>query len=154
MKPILFNAPMVRAILAGNKTQTRRMIKPQPIPNGNGWIYKGAFWRFNEPVDLERIKYYHSIFMPRKAARIFLRVEDVRVERVQDISESDAQAEGVHSIDLFMLSQISSQPLSQKFSYKAAFYELWDSLNAKRWYGWDMNPWVWVYTFASIEEPT
>lgn len=78
--------------------------------------------------------------MPKEIARIFLRVTDVRVERVQDITEQDAEREGVKSYD----------PM---FSSKEEFAVLWDSLNAKRGYGWDKNPWVWVYTFERIEKP-
>jgi hypothetical protein len=74
-----------------------------------------------------------SIFMPRAAARLFLRVKNVRAERLQDISEEDAIAEGVDGIE----------PGELFFNFIA----LWNSLNAKRGYGWEANPWVWVYTF-------
>ena len=72
--------------------------------------------------------------MPRAAARIFLRVTDVRVERLQEITDTDAHAEGMDS---------PSYPIIQ---YK----DLWDDLNAKRGCGWDSNPWVWVYAFERI----
>ena len=75
-----------------------------------------------------------SIFMPRWASRITLEVVSVRVERVQDISERDAYAEGIG------LDPTLPHPLQW-------FKELWDSINAKRGYPWQSNPWVWVVEF-------
>lgn len=152
VKPILFNSDMVKAILRGEKTQTRRPIKPQPVITGmTGWPkpilnipHKGPLfpgndnpksidvrWRFSpyKPGDILWVKetwahpskseiqmgadpnlflykadepaigcaydkWHPSIHMPREAARIFLHVTDVRVERVHDITEEDARAEG------------------------------------------------------------
>jgi hypothetical protein len=81
-----------------------------------------------------------SIFMPRWASRITLEVVNVRVERVQDISKADAQAEGVTPVgsDLDYL------------KYRAGFQTLWNSINAKRGYGWNANPWCWVVEFRKI----
>ena len=87
-----------------------------------------------------------SIFMPRWASRINLEITGVRVERLQEITEEDAKAEGV---------PIDDSPCDHvRFScadvrclgpgYKASFCELWQHLNAKRGFGWDVNPWVWV----------
>jgi hypothetical protein len=70
--------------------------------------------------------------MPRWASRITLRVTRVGVERLQSISEEDARAEGVEP-------------------YGHIFERLWDSINAKRGYGWDVNPWVWVVSFEVME---
>lgn len=135
-KPIIFSGPMVRAILGGKKTQTRRIVKPQPEP----WAPNDAFlqWKNPEPLTLSHFKalcpygktggrlwvretfyaddedrdvFYRadrrdeafignkgwrpSMFMPRWASRLTLEITGIRVERLQDISEEDAQAEGV-----------------------------------------------------------
>ena len=188
MKPIIFSTPMVQAILDGKKTQTRRVIKPQPdgeikanIPyefygtkteriftdtkaylapcsvgdilwvretwakrvySDNRYYYKaddnlGAI--FNREGD----KWRPSIFMPREAARLFLRVKNVRVERLQDITEEDAIAEGMSKTLVDGVVFISA---------KGNFHVFWDSLNIKRGYGWDTNPWVWVIEFERINK--
>jgi len=74
-------------------------------------------------------------FMPRWASRLTLAVTGVRVERVQDISEDDAVAEGVTRLE------------TGKFAARSQYRILWNALNAKRGYGWDANPWVWVIEF-------
>ncbi len=84
-------------------------------------------------------KWKPSIHMPREAARIFLKVTNVWPERVQDISEEDAKAEGVTPIN------------DSECGYRGAFRELWNALNAKRGYDWYTNNWVWVYTFERME---
>ena len=73
-------------------------------------------------------------YMPKWAARIWLTVTDVRVERLQEISDCDAWAEGI----------VDEVPFG---TAQTLFRELWDSLNAKRGYGWEQNPWVWVISF-------
>jgi hypothetical protein len=79
-----------------------------------------------------------SIFMPRKAARIFLRVTNIRVERLQDITAHDAIREGMESeIPFYTVDE---------------FKELWNNLNAKRGYSWESNPWVWVIEFERINK--
>ena len=83
-------------------------------------------------------KWRPSIHMPREAARIFLRVTNVRVERVQDITAHDAIREGMES--------------EIPFDTVDEFKELWNNLNAKRGYGWDTNPWVWVVKFERISK--
>lgn len=78
-----------------------------------------------------------SLFMPRWASRITLEITEVRVERLQEITVEDAEAEGT------------------AINYRAPLMEfrrLWDSLNAKRGYGWDKNPWVWVIEFYRIKQ--
>jgi len=191
---------MVRAILDGRKTQTRRVMKPQPEnfePNpdensvarvhvdgeyvGSGVVDDGACvhicpygapgerlwvretWKpdpsFGYPAEtkprdmdsrthvLYRAtlatdhpkaiwqRWRPSIFMPRWASRITLEITDVRVERVQSISVMDAQAEGCNGGGQF---------------YRA-YRDLWDSINAKRGFSWESNPWVWVLGFRRVE---
>ena len=83
-----------------------------------------------------------SIHMPKEAARIFLKVTDVRVERLQDITEEDAIAEGMSKTLVDGVVFISA---------KGNFHVLWDSLNIKRGYGWEDNPWVWVIEFERVD---
>lgn len=85
-----------------------------------------------------------SIFMPREASRINLEITGVRVERLQEITEEDANAEGFP--DTFRRN--GSYESTELGKWK--FIELWDSLNAKRGFGWDVNPWVWVIEFKVI----
>ena len=80
-----------------------------------------------------------SIHMPRWASRITLEITNVRVERVRDIKERDAIAEGA-----------SEYPLLGVNSMKTRFRYLWDSINAARGYGWEVNPWVWVIEFRRV----
>jgi hypothetical protein len=189
-RPTIFNCEMVRAILDGSKTKTRRVIKPQPRrinDNFDGtWEWKEAghyyddltlsealipncpygrvgdriwvreTWRVlgnrayeyqQRPQDVryradgENGYWRSSIYMPRWASRITLEVTDVRVERVQDISEDDARAEGCES-GLAMTEGGSTR--TWKFAC------LWNSINAKRGYGWDVNPWVWSISFRKV----
>lgn len=84
-----------------------------------------------------------SIHMPRWASRINLEITNIRIERVQDITEDDAIAEGIY-ID---------PEESRNFNFFTAqeiFKDLWDSINEKRGYGWDTNPWVWVVEFKVL----
>lgn len=80
------------------------------------------------------------IHMPRSASRITLELTNVRVQRLEEISEEDAQAEGM-----------IGSPLNEKQWYRENFEETWNSVNAKRGYGWDTNAWVWVITFKRIQ---
>ncbi len=204
-RPILFSAPMVRAILAGTKTQTRRVVKPQPHPLGDDpvtakkrcpygqpgdrlWVRETFAVRGNEDGHPERTdgtlcgereapRFYRadckqtdygmwqlpdgsllegwrsSLHMPRWASRITLEVVSVRVERLQNISEPDAQAEGCLP-DKHFLNQLShlrgsdavrAVP-SKLYTAKERFAQLWDSINAKR-APWASNPWVWAVEF-------
>ena len=104
-----------------------------------------------------KAKWKPSIHMPRAAARIFLEVKSVRIAQLWEITEKDAKAEGVLPMSPFDLKQI---PLSitepggkygkgqiLNSSYKASYYKLWESLNEKRGFPWDGNPWVFAYEF-------
>lgn len=208
-KPIIFSTPMVKAILEGRKTQTRRVVKPQPEfaqiyrykgkalyegenrtwcwknhvspdtwheidwllqfapyqPGDILWVRETVWQRLYPYPESEEAFYWGSDFkyvatdekpdtglwvkrpaihMPRKAARIFLLVKSVRVERVQDITDKDARAEGVIGIP-------RSRELYQTDDYIYMFKHLWDSINAKREYSWNVNPWVWVIEFERME---
>lgn len=79
--------------------------------------------------------------MPRWASRITLELTGVRVERVREISEEDAKAEGITA---------PMYPRKGEPTYRLAYRYLWDSLNAKRGFGWNKNPWVWVLEFKPI----
>lgn len=170
MKPILFNTDMVRAILDGSKTVTRRLVKPQPTnPRWNvigwaGWddghgyrmkqscqdgdiLYVQEAWAkgadgYAYKADFEDSDgwgWLPSIHMPKEAARIFLRVKAVRVERLQDITEEQTIAEGV-------------SPSGGNFAIDN-FEQLWDGTikPADRGkYGWAADPWVWVIEFEKI----
>lgn len=84
-----------------------------------------------------------SIHMPRWASRINLEITSIRVERVQDISYADSTKEGVPA-------DLSIPEFYPGGRYRAPFKTLWDSINAKRGYGWDKNPWVWVVEFKRL----
>ncbi|GAB6276276.1 MAG: hypothetical protein SAMD01599839_08160 [Rectinema sp.] len=89
------------------------------------------------------------LFMPRWAARILLEVVSVRVERLQDISPADCIAEGMDGSTILFSNP--DEPCDDVgISVHEQFFELWDSLNAKRGYGVDMNPWVWVIEFKRV----
>ena len=84
-----------------------------------------------------------SIFMPRWASRITLEVVSVRAERVQEISQIDAVWEGIKARECFSNGDGTGTVMDPIWAYQ----RLWDSINAKRGFGWDKNPWVWVVTF-------
>jgi len=186
---------MVRAILDGRKTMTRRPVKQQPeavsrvgrpfwwvggfrldanarnplrcpygvvgdqlwvretwqyeregtgCPDDNGFLYRATDpgWDDNGTG----LRWRSPIHMPRRASRITLEVTDVRVERVQDISDADAIAEGVNPQDW----PVSNIPAAMREPHGYAFAQLWDFINAKRGYSWESNPWVWVVCFKRI----
>jgi len=83
-----------------------------------------------------------SIFMPRKYSRITLEITDIRVQRLQEISEQDAYAEGCPSV----IATIAEVPMVNWYKH------LWDGINAKSGYGWDKNPFVWCISFKVIKE--
>lgn len=225
-RPIIFGAESVRAILDGRKTQTRRVLRPQPVmgslhtpgkddhkahwivdrgesrlaqKRSSAWEVGGEpFWTFcpyGQPgdrlwvresircsylgdgrwqahyvadeagVDLTRCNYAlgdrplasmknrggvtPSIFMPRWASRITLEVTGVRVERVQEIVEADAAAEGIGTAMFVADVPGRAGPLMSAECYRAGFACGWDRLNAKRGYSWESNPWVWVLEFEA-----
>ena len=84
-------------------------------------------------------KYRPPMFMPRLASRVTLEITNVRVERVKNISQSDVFAEGIKNADM-----------RPEESAQQAFSRLWDSINAARGYGWEVNPWVWVIEFRRV----
>lgn len=90
--------------------------------------------------DRARIKATPSIHMPRAESRLTLRVTDVRVQRIQDISNEDAIAEGIGT------------PLDIRYAAFDGFRPLWDRINAERGHGWDTNPWVWALSFEVIKK--
>ena len=175
MKPILFNSDMVRAILAGQKTQTRRLIEFKATPDGERvrstrspykegdilyvretWTEDGA--RYLYAADLSEaeaagIVWKPSIHMPKEAARIFLRVTDVRQEKLQYISWNDCIAEGIPpcSNEDVCLENCETCLIN---SPRRRFRILWNSTIKKtdlRRVGWDANPWVWVIEFERVE---
>ena len=88
----------------------------------------------------DEVKWKPSIHLPKSASRIWLRVKDVRVERVQDITRYDIEQEGVDIVQGW-------DTIDVVF---AKWIGLWDSINSKRGYGWDVNPWIWVVIFEVI----
>jgi hypothetical protein len=104
---------------------------------------------------IHRGKTRPSIFMPRWASRLTLEVKDVRVERLQEISASDAMWEGLAN---------AHEPINKKTIYKLGKYSstgqaaiqefagLWDSINADRGFSWESNPWVWVVEFYLLRK--
>lgn len=184
VRPILFSALMVRALLAGTKTQTRRIVTPQPVgfwggTNLHAHTFKGLvngadgarehprdhYWAcpYGKPGDLLWVreslfqfggpieyaadsgapsfkrKMTPSIHMPRWASRLTLRIVDVRVERLHDIEEEDAEAEGVTS-------EFGSVGADEKPLYVVGFQKLWARINGAG--SWAANPWIWALTFS------
>ncbi|MFI9652910.1 hypothetical protein [Guyparkeria halopsychrophila] len=214
-RPILFNDDMVRAILDGRKTQTRRVVKPQPsndhqylgyviestsrkdegkcrwgigeIPHstnairvrppygvpgerlwvreafgyeirtlsGSGSPHEKITYRATNPNAVHcydcngnetPVKWTPSIHMPRWASRITLEITDVRVERLQDINEADAKAEGVWEYgDEAVWKHYLDQTSFGVTCPVRSFRSLWESIKGKD--AWDENPWVWVIEF-------
>lgn len=128
--------------------------KPPITAFGVPYIHKAGF-------DRTICGWKPSIHMPKEAARIFLKVTNVRVERLQDISEEDAIAEGVSIVyDYGSFITYKNYLFKDKNTYnkqdtrclKKSFQSLWQSINAKK-HPWESNPWVWVYEFDRIEKP-
>ena len=168
MKPILFSTEMVRAILDGRKTMTRRVVKPQhyrkPRYQTGDILWVRETWSVQEDLPYDNyvyrsdygttehdsfppsmFKWRPSIHMPKEAARIFLCVTDVRVERVQDILCGDMKREGC-------IPETVTGGQYQQW-HRDYWIPLWDSINDKRGYPWSSNPWVWVYSFKRCDKP-
>lgn len=191
-RPILFSGPMVRAILAGQKTQTRRIVRlpawfadeftvfggeiqkevecPYGVTGDRLWVRETftphyfddgrpgyrADWNTRASDVASEPRWRPSIFMPRELSRITLDIASVRVERLQNISEDDARAEGVSS-DADMLralrhvrgaAAVRAVP-SRLHSARNNFAALWDEINGER-APWSSNPWVWAVSFARV----
>lgn len=114
--------------------------------NGKTVPYNTVYWYKSEEPDINPDnKWRPSIFMPRVAARIFLRVTNVRAERVQSILCGDMKAEGC-------IPQNVTGGQWQQWQ-RDYWVPLWNAINAKRGYGWDINPWVWVIEFERVDKP-
>ena len=208
IKPILFNTEMVRAILDGRKSCTRRLVKNDPeavlnspyhkehpevedkqiisklcnppyktgdvlyvretwcaLPvNEAGHMRGHCVYYYRADGDLRpegwRGKWHPSIHMSKEAARIWLKVTDVRVERLQEITEDGAKAEGAKQC-YEQINTIENKPVTYlaedyKGYYVLGFKSVWNSTikksNLDR-HGWDANPWVWVIEFEQCEKP-
>jgi len=181
MKPISFTTEMVQAILAGRKSQTRRVIKPQPsqsvaelfnaalpVINKNilmpryqpgDILYVKETWQYIEGasgagfaykagggVHNDTDKWRSSRYMPKTAARLFLKVKDIRIERLQEITAEDCIAEGIET-DALNSRQLRAVRVNCPLYLRHWYRLLWDYLNAKQGFGWNTNPWVWVIEF-------
>lgn len=204
-KPILFSGPMVRALLDGRKTQTRRMLKPQPVLRGATWhqqrwhgfavgdrLWVRESWQGINTEDGPQLSYRATpdyfpidawdgpdegvgpsfnydkcpctdfsvwgsdllsndkpwrpgIHMPRWASRLTLEVTRVKVQRVQDISEQDAIAEGC-GVDLMDGDTGGVHTPNWGPASLMQFCRLWSDINGKE--SWDANPWVVALTFT------
>lgn len=196
MKPILFNTEMVRAILNGEKTQTRRIMKPQPMfYNGRKYIFKDSdcpkkWEQCDNIIDTYRYQkgdilyvretwsegleegtyiykaddkladnplfeystkliYKPSIHMPKEAARIFLKVTNVRITNLQDITDEEAKKEGAN----FKNGKNVGWKEKMERTAIQRFAEIWDKTIKKNEldiYSWRANPWVWVIEFERV----
>lgn len=131
----------------------RLWVKETWIDNwGAGIIYRADY----APDSFEHgAKGWQSPYvMPKSAARIWLEVVSKRAERLQDISEADAQTEGVELLPCTYIGrcQSNSCPRHGRLDrYRLAYQSLWDTLNAARGYDWASNPWVWVYGLKAAQ---
>ena len=207
-KPILMSAPILKAALADLKTQTRRIVKPQPGPEiteilhadddiwlayikqkyGQEYELKCPYgqpghrlwvrenWRTLESLDHVKPRdlyagtpvHYNadekpefdildygrgrpSIHMPRIFARIILEITGIRIERLQDISEADARAEGIGPCLGLSTCGGSDQCHDCEYDHPREWFQnLWESINGPG--SWAVNPWVWVVEFKRVTE--
>lgn len=205
MKPILFNTEMVRAIMEGRKTVTRRIAKYKGFniadmtPNSKApykpgdilyvretWTQEGAQYFYREDIGSDflspcetlgggyprdcmnfagcegctrtgqRIHWRPSIHMPKEAARIFLRVTDVYMQRLREIDAEQAVAEGAVKHPHYVTYGGERCLAIHHARYLKDFISVWESTikpaDLPR-YGWDANPWVWVIEFERIDRP-
>ncbi|MDY6979374.1 MAG: hypothetical protein SV201_05795 [Pseudomonadota bacterium] len=110
----------------------------------------GPIYRATELEPVDERRWMPSIEMPSWISRLTLLVKDVRIDRLHDISEQEAMVNGADlvGVETGRLS-VSSAP-EEVGSYRAGYYELWNSINAERGYEWDANPWVWVIDFMAF----
>lgn len=201
-RPIIFSAPMVRALLEGRKTQTRRIIKPQPELNDAGlwvwppnsakiskrtwrgfcqtdeeglktffdapgkaqealpakvgdrlWVKESVGWisrigtvyraddcDLSDYIEDGSLRWKSSLFCPRASSRMTLTVTEVRVQRVQEISEADARAEGVWRKFYPEGNEVIERSFVQSFAH------LWNTIHGPG--SWEANPWVAAISFA------
>ena len=223
-RPILFSGAMVRAILSGRKTQTRRVVKGRPsrlewfehqkgwlgsfgedagsranphrmvpcpygAPGDRLWVREtfstdaitmypcpAAWYRATDQLESDdvhdcpkqsrgnyadcltcweeragrKFQWRPSIFMPRELSRISLEIVSVRVERLQEISEADAVAEGIEVTEVGEMASATLQLLKGEQWPPAVlqYAELWESINGPG--SWALNPWVWVVEFRPL----
>jgi len=201
-KPILFSTPMVQAILRGEKTQTRRIINPQPIEDfESGYVFDGKHrtaykndimheiwydefikdWCKYKIGDILWVRetfqilppnmvFYKadtenkatgnwnpSIFMPKEACRIFLKLTNIRIERLITISKDDCKAEGIEIINKEFKNAICYKDYIAKGNLSSDFFcnprnsyqTLWQKINGLK--SWEENPFVWVYEFERTD---
>jgi hypothetical protein len=199
MKSLLFSSEMVRAILAGTKTQTRRIVKDQfpPQPDGDSRSIESAMYHSDRKLfrvgsiiyvretfalsgpllifykanstDIENaglkgmynFKWTPSIYMPKELSRIALKITAIRVERLQNISESDAIAEGVNKLNMSFMQSMTMPILYQNYSNTREIFNdglvnpiesyqtLWEKINGQG--SWALNPLVYAITFEVLE---
>lgn len=136
-------APNFRKITSG-KVKDKEITEDDPLFA----YYKADFERGGKPLSHSR--WTPSIHMPRWASRIDLEITEIRIERIQDISEEDVQAEGIAPI--YQPAFVAAGEIQGPDEIPALdiFPETWDAINKKRGFGWDVNPWVWVIDFKDI----
>jgi len=126
---------------AGDRLWVKESYLHDPV------IESGIVYKADNPEIPSIVKWKPSLFMFKWMARIWLEITEVRVERLQEIKPIDIIREGI------MISGINPEA---DIKYRGALYDsfinLWDSLNAKRGYGWKQNPWVWVISFRRIDD--
>ena len=120
-------------------------------PNGY-YCYKADTIPDDNHGNIGSIPWRPSIHMPREAARLFLKVTSVKVERVQDITPKNIAAEGLPSFICHPEHEYYKNVCGDNWLGFEWFRELWDGINSKRGYGWDTNPWVWVVAFEKISK--
>jgi len=162
-RPILFSSPMVRAILGGSKTMTRRVVNfdkhgfTQPLPHVEYARDGMPIWWSSPPSEKIRASDYYDNGFPcpygrvgdrlwvRETCRITLEITRIRVERLQQIGIDDVLAEGIEAVTD---GQHANQYWREETRDK--FVDLWDKLNGPRGFSWKSDPWVWVVEFKRV----